>query len=294
MQPDKLRPTMTRQARNTRLFELLAFLAGCVMFAAAFVFGSKAETSLDDFATGPEQPIAEAAVQNYSRFQHSNPTHARMPCLLCHKRDDNSATPKLAGHVTCSGCHAQQFADSGSQMCTICHTNTQSGATKRFPNLRSFNVRFDHARHLRLTNCSTCHKPSRKGVALSVPSRLGAHTTCFQCHGPQTEVGDKNIGSCGTCHQPGRPVRNSDWAAAFAKNFDHSEHRGIGLLNCSSCHTVRAGMPRGRQVTAPAASMHFASSGRQSCATCHNNKKAFGGNDFSDCKRCHQGTSFRF
>lgn len=261
------------------------------MFAAVIVLSSKAEVVISDSPADSysKNDKGETEIQNYSRFQHSNPTHARMPCLLCHKRDDNAAAPKFAGHSSCSGCHAAQFADNTSPICTICHTAT---GIKRFPGLRSFNVRFDHARHLRQSNCATCHKPSRRGVALSVPSGTGAHTTCFQCHGPRTEVGGKNIGSCGVCHTPGRPTRNSDWAAAFAKNFDHSDHRGT--LNCSSCHTVRAGMPRGRQVSAPIASMHFARTRTLSCATCHNNKRAFGGDDFADCKRCHQGTTFRF
>jgi hypothetical protein len=28
--------------------------------------------------------------------------------------------------------------------------------------------------------------------------------------------------------------------------------------------------------------------------TCHNGKRAFGGDDFSSCKRCHQGAHFYF
>jgi hypothetical protein len=28
--------------------------------------------------------------------------------------------------------------------------------------------------------------------------------------------------------------------------------------------------------------------------TCHNNRRAFGGDDFADCKRCHTGQTFRF
>lgn len=282
---------MNKQESNKRRFELVVLMAGCILLAAMFVFGSKAVVMAGD--PPDASALAGTNAQDYSRFQHSNPMHARMPCLLCHKREDNSAAPKLSGHVPCSGCHTEQFADSGSQICTVCHTNAQTGATKRFPGLRSFNVRFDHARHLRQTNCATCHKPSRRGVALSVPTGVGAHNTCYQCHGPQTEIGGRNIGSCGTCHQAGRPSKNSDWAPAFARNFNHAEHR-VQNLNCSSCHTVKAGMPRGRQVSAPAASMHFAGSRTQSCAACHNNKRAFGGNDFTDCKRCHQGATFKF
>ena len=284
----------TRKPETQKRFELIVLIAGCVVFATAFVFGSKTGDVVTDI---PEQLLVEEVeipAQDYSRFRHSNPMHARMPCLLCHKREDNSAAPKFPGHQPCSGCHTQQFADAGSPICSICHTNAQTGAVKRFPGLKSFNSRFDHARHLRQTNRATSHKPARRGVALSVPAGIGAHTACYQCHRPQTVSGGQNIGSCGTCHQPGRPTRNTDAAAAFAKNFNHSEHRGVGQLNCSSCHTVRAGMPRGRQVTAPSAAMHFASTRTQSCASCHNNKRAFGGNDFDDCKRCHTGASFRF
>jgi len=233
--------------------------------------------------------LSEEPAQDYSRFQHKNPQHARLPCLLCHKRDDNSATPKFSGHLPCAGCHKEQFADNKHPICTICHTAT---GLKRFPGLRSFNVRFDHAKH-KQTNCATCHKPSRGGVALSMPSGLNAHTTCYQCHGPRTEVGGRNIGSCNVCHSSGRSARNSDWARAFAVNFNHAEHRTRGL-NCNSCHTVRAGLPRGRQVTSPLASMHFAPARAQSCAGCHNNIRAFGGNDFSDCRRCHEGRTFKF
>jgi c(7)-type cytochrome triheme protein len=283
---------MNKHEQKKRVFELIVLIAGGILLAAMFVFGSNAAVA--DADPQVTELLVEAETQDYSRFQHNNPMHARMPCLLCHKRDDNSAAPKLSGHVPCSGCHTQQFADIGSQICTICHTDVQAGATKRFPGLHSFNARFDHGRHLRQTNCATCHKPSRRGVALSVPSGAGAHSICYQCHKPQTEIGGKNIGSCGTCHQPGRPQRNSDMAAAFAKNFSHAKHSGVARLNCSSCHSVRPGSARGRQVSAPAASMHFASSATQSCASCHNNKRAFGGNDFKDCKRCHHETTFKF
>ncbi len=283
---------MSVKAPANKRFELIVLIVGCFIFTSAFVFGSR--TGGVDSSDGFSVENLEVTVQDYSRFQHSNPMHSRMPCLLCHKREDNSAAPKLSGHLPCSGCHTEQFADAGSQICTVCHTNPQSGATKRFPGLRSFNIKFDHAKHFRQTDCATCHNPSRRGVALSVPSGIGAHSTCFQCHGPRTEVGGRNIGSCGICHQPGRPTKNSDWAAAFSKNFNHSEHRSVGNLKCASCHTVRAGMPRGKQVSAPAPSMHFANSRTPSCAACHDNRRVFGGNDFRDCKRCHTEATFKF
>jgi c(7)-type cytochrome triheme protein len=231
-------------------------------------------------------PVSNAQEKDYSKFQHANPMHNRLPCLVCHRRDDNSPTPKFPGHSPCAGCHTQQFTDNTHPICTICHTTT---SVKRFPPLRSFNARFDHAKHLRQTNCATCHKATRGGVAFSIPAGAGAHNSCFQCH---TGSSSNTMASCGTCHQPGRLSRTSEWAQAYTTSFAHSKH--LQTMNCASCHTVRAGAGRGKQVTSPLTSMHFAPRGAASCASCHNNKRAFGGEDFSDCRRCHRGTSFKF
>ena len=118
-----------------------------------------------------QEPSGEV---DYSKFLHSSPNHARMPCLLCHRRENNSARPALPGsasHTPCIGCHAQQFANKESPICTICHTDVKSGAVKSFPPMKSFRVNFDHARHLDMgsVTCATCHKPARGGVAFSIP-----------------------------------------------------------------------------------------------------------------------------
>lgn len=282
-------------ARTTTRAGVLALV--CLLFGAVFYrsYGSEAMAVDPVSLDVPETAVAESAgSQNYARFLHSQPQHQRMPCLLCHKRESNSPTMRFSGHIPCASCHQQQFADSSSAICTICHTNPASGAMKRFPPLRSFNVRFDHGRHLRQTNCATCHKPASRGVAFSEPRGTAGHTTCFQCHGPNTVIGGKNIGNCATCHSPGRLIRSSDWAHAYNVNFSHSEHLRGGRMNCSSCHTVLAGAARGRQVRSPVAAMHFASARAQSCASCHNDKRAFGTENFANCKRCHEGRTFRF
>ena len=110
--------TMLREVQKTRRFELIVLIGGCLLLGAAIVFGSGSDR-VDEtrvLIPPPSSEIAEEEFelvpalneeQDYSRFQHRNPTHSRMPCLLCHKREDNSPTPKFAGHVTCAGCHAQ-------------------------------------------------------------------------------------------------------------------------------------------------------------------------------------------
>src|SRR4051794_40761983 len=94
--------------------------------------------------------VAATAAADYSQFKHDNQNHARLPCLLCHRRENNSpqpTSPGKAAHAPCTGCHAQQFSNPASEICTICHTDVQSGKVKAFPPLRSFDARFDHGKH---------------------------------------------------------------------------------------------------------------------------------------------------
>ena len=243
--------------------------------------------------------FAHATLQSptdFSQFKHDNRNHARLPCLLCHRRESNSAQPTLPGkaaHAPCTGCHAQQFANQASEICTICHTDVQSGKVKAFPPLRSFDARFDHAKHAG-TACAACHRRNRGGVGLSIPSRLNAHVTCFSCHTPVAKANGRDISSCSTCHQLGRLVRTSEQAPAYRVGFSHVNHDASEKLTCAVCHQVRAGWQRGRQVTAPLPLNHHAPTGPFSCATCHNGQRTFGGDDFSACKRCHKGGSWHF
>lgn len=234
---------------------------------------------------------------DYSQFKHDNPQHARLPCLLCHRRENNSARPTLpgkSGHTPCVGCHMAQFNSSSGPMCGVCHTDLQKGVVKAFPSLRSFNVRFDHARHGTVgATCATCHRPNRSGVALSIPAGINAHTLCYQCHTPEAKANDgRSIASCSTCHAPGRFVRTTERAAAFRVGFSHAKHDEN--LRCADCHRVRAGAQPGRQVTSPLALNHHAPERASSCRTCHDGKRAFGGDDFSVCTRCHSGSKWQF
>lgn len=283
-------------------FEFVVFLVGCIAFGYIFSSCSKVEktplnTSTDTATVGATPETSPIPAVNpdadFSKFQHFNQGHNELACLMCHRAEDNqSATPKLPGHTPCAGCHAEQFENKNGSICTICHTNAESGALKNFPALKSFNARFNHSKHTRQLNCASCHKPSKGGVAVSIPAGFNAHSSCYQCHAPGKEIGEGNAQSCATCHQQGSPPSAvSESAKAYSVGFSHGEHRG---LNCANCHTVKAGAAWGNQVTAISASMHFPPRNAQSCATCHNNKRAFGGTDFADCKRCHEGNNFSF
>ncbi len=286
--------------RHSRLMVLIV-VAGGVLILMMFHSNSTVSTTN---ATAISNSIAlnnapqEAGV-DYSKFKHETGNHARLPCLLCHRRETNAAQltrPGGSGHVPCAGCHAQQFADPASPVCTICHTDTQSGKLKPFPRLRSFNMRFDHAVHARAgrTTCATCHRPARGGVAMTIPSGLSAHVTCFRCHDSRASSGERDISSCGTCHAPGRHIRMSQAAPAFRVGFSHAKHGRSEGLTCNQCHRVRSGVARKLQVSSPRPLNHHAAPAAFSCMTCHNGKRAFGGDDFSACKRCHTGRTWRF
>jgi len=219
-----------------------------------------------------------------------------VPCLLCHRRESNSSQPGLPGgnkHLPCAGCHAQQFSNSDSPLCTICHTDVKSGAVKAFPRMKSFRMKFDHARHINMesVSCATCHSPARGGVALSIPASFAAHNTCYRCHTPRAQSAGRDISSCGTCHQLGGYSRTPVFTQAYRVSFSHAKHQ---KMTCNECHQVRAGMPQRRQVTTPEPLNHHATGRGQSCMTCHNGKRAFGGDDFTVCTRCHKGATWRF
>jgi c(7)-type cytochrome triheme protein len=286
----------TEAAQRKRLSVVALIVALIVIGMTIGTFlNSRASGAMPNVLTNQEQMQFPEGL-DYAKFQHSSGNHSRLPCLLCHRRDDNSPRPKRPAadkHLPCAGCHAQQFANSESPICTICHTDVKSGALKPFPRLQSFRMKFDHSRHISMggVSCATCHRPARAGVALSIPSGFNAHTTCYRCHTARAESGGRDISSCGTCHQLGGYSRTSESAQAFRVSFNHSRHEKI---TCTECHQVRAGMPQRRQVTAPEPLNHHATGRATSCMTCHDGKRAFGGDDFTVCKRCHTGATWHF
>ena len=147
------------------------------------------QTLLSEFPLeSPQEQMQFPEGLDYGKFQHSSRNHSRLPCLLCHRRESNAPIPKRpggSGHLPCAGCHAQQFSSSESPICTICHTDVKSGALKSFPRLKSFRMKFDHSLHVKMgsVSCATCHRPSRGGVAFSIPAGIQrAHNLLWMSH----------------------------------------------------------------------------------------------------------------
>jgi hypothetical protein len=279
-----------------RMKKLQLALIGVVAIVMLGYIGQYGATTASSTQKNQQAQSQPPEGLDYSKFLHNSRNHARLPCLLCHRRESNSPRPQLPGqsdHAPCTGCHAQQFSNSDSPICTICHTDVKTGALKPFPQLKSHAMKFEHARHVNMegVSCATCHRSSRGGVALSIPAGFNAHQTCYRCHTPRAQSQGRDISSCRTCHQPGSYRRTPEFAQAFRVGFNHSKHHKI---TCIECHQIRAGMPQRRQVTSPAPLNHHARPGSESCMSCHDGKRAFGGDDFSVCKRCHTGTRWQF
>jgi c(7)-type cytochrome triheme protein len=299
--PQSIPPCERPAARSAkRRLSLMVFLIGIV--GMGFILPSASqpsaltdEVSFDEAALSPEATL-QSGGGDFSKFTHRNGAHMRLPCLLCHRREANLTQPKRSGHIPCAGCHAEQFANPGSSICAICHTNPGSDKpdVKPFPKLASFNMKFDHAKH-RGTSCANCHRPSgRNSVAFSIPSGVAAHSVCYQCHTARAQSAGRDISSCGTCHELGSYTRMSGFAKAFQVNFSHAKHGKNRDLDCNDCHQVKAGSAQRQQVSAPLPANHSAPEHAFSCKSCHNGKRAFGGDDFKSCQRCHTGPTFRF
>lgn len=240
---------------------------------------------------------------DYSKFLHNSPRHAAAACSSCHHRADNSARPSFSGHKDCTGCHLSQFTTPNVPMCSICHTsvNGNDPPRKAFPGSfkESFNLKFDHAQHMSgaarpKNGCRSCHNsPLRRGAALAIPANLAAHDQCYACHTPDAQANGRDLGSCGVCHDQKPYGRTSTDAAAFRLAFSHAQHSGRQRLSCTDCHNYTAGLPQKRQVSSPRAVEHFPTA-NNTCATCHNGRRSFGGDlDFKACRRCHTASSFR-
>lgn len=281
---------MTERAQNgrsnykRRLQELIVLSFVCLT-CGFFLFSCSSEIQEKKPSESPFKPLPEEVVSSdpmedvdFSQFKHDSARHSTVPCLLCHQRNEESVKPKFSSHATCTGCHTPQFKDNNHPICAVCHTKPNSAELKPFPPMKSFRAHFNHTQHFKETNCVTCHKTQDGGM--TVPARADAHATCFQCHTSDKIVGDKNIGSCSTCHELGAANRIVDSRKEIGFNFEHSKHGAIG---CASCHSP---LGSGNKMSAINVSMH--SNQANSCATCHNEKRAFGANDFTDCRKCHQ------
>lgn len=294
----------SRGARARRLLSLALCAVACLGFLATLVAGARVAAP----APPPAPAAPAAAPQDEERWgvflhsEHNESRDGRLSCNFCHQpASRGNIQPGLPGHKSCLTCHVPQFLTSNHPICTICHTDLEQArpGDKPFPGLKSFNAVFPHDKHesgagLPADGCADCHAPERRGVTRGMPARISAHDNCYRCHSSGGSAGGE-LSSCAACHKPGRLAPAPVGGRAFNVGFSHNDHGPRQGLDCTACHNVRAGDQNSRlEVSSPRPTQHFGSGRAQSCMTCHDNRRAFGGEDFADCKRCHTGPTFSF
>ncbi len=268
-----------------------------IIFAASCLNESR---RVDVTITGvnAEPPAATRIVdpeKNFGTFLHTVEAHNQVNCDSCHQREAGSLELEYSGHDSCIGCHMSEFTNTKSNICAVCHSDTQTvpAPMKAFPAHfnEGFNMKFDHAAHTRgeglpEQGCVSCHAPA--GASQTIPSTIAAHATCFTCHVP-----DSPIGSCNVCHTTAPYSRTPSTTAVIRAVFRHSDHTLRQGVSCAECHTVGVSTVQSKQVSVPVAVEHFSSrAGAVTCRTCHNDRRAFGEADFANCRRCHTGSGF--
>lgn len=275
----------------------LFFVFSAVAFFASSCLRQTSE-KLPTTITASETPgllTSRTSDATFEAFSHSVPEHKQFDCDSCHRRE-KGVEIKYAAHEACIGCHLNQFTSREGAICAICHQETKSipPPVQPFPVRfqEGFNMKFDHAAHARgaglpREGCVACHEPN--GPGKTIPVGIRAHANCYTCHTPESK-----IGACNVCHEIAPYRRTSPSRYVFGVAFSHSDHSGRQGMDCSDCHSVRAGAPQSRQVTNIVAKQHKVAAGNN-CYSCHNGNRAFGGNglnDFANCKRCHTQAGF--
>lgn len=280
---------MTGNTSKLKKIKLIVLLAAVAIFA---VNCWKTDNSANNLTlTAVDNNTAESesiSGKDYGKFSHAS--HEEIDCDSCHGREGTNL--KFAGHSSCIDCHMGEFVKSDSNICAICHTNsnTNPAELQSFPASfrEGFNMTFDHAMHSRggakpPQGCAACHQPS--GAARTIPAGISTHSQCFTCHTPES-----NLGACNTCHEIAPYSRvNRAKGAVLNFVFSHADHNSVG---CTDCHSPKWGAPQGSQITFPLAVQHFPKRNAITCATCHNDRRAFGERDFANCRLCHKSSGF--
>jgi len=224
-----------------------------------------------------------------TKFTHAK--HNQIKCDQCHVRRADAIKPVLPGHRACIGCHIKEYTSTQFGICTNCHDGIKAIQPKllEFPERQTFGTEFSHKTHAtyvsgeKRADCSSCHEAT--GQRATFP----AHRECYVCHKApdQVKAGEKVGGaSCSVCHTTtGDKKPPSAMSKAYNYRFTHQVHAQREGINCTECHKVLG--EAATQVSLPQLKEHRGA-GFQACGSCHNGKRAFGGELGNNaCARCH-------
>lgn len=282
-----------QEVRRTRLKQSVVALF-LIVVAVFFVSSSLAQRGRqrNPAQAQPASPAtAQPQVKNQDKNKFNHTSHTQIKCDNCHVRKIDALTPSLPGHRACISCHVKEFTSTGFGICANCHKgiNAVRPELVEFPERESYGVAFSHTKHAtyiggeRRADCSECHAVA--GARATLP----AHRECYTCHkAPEAfKAGEKQIdGSCGLCHtNEGSFKKFSTGSGAYRYRFTHDAHIGAGA-KCAECHGVTG--DGSDQVSQPVLKEHRGAGYAKSCGSCHNGRRAFGGEvENNACVRCH-------
>lgn len=267
-----------------------------VVVLAVLAIGLSASSSLTRTSGSTELLAAietsvesSSAPQDNAKFNHSK--HNQLKCDQCHVRKADAVKPVMPGHPACISCHIKEFTSPKFAICANCHQGITAvrPPVLDFPERQTFGLEFSHKTHAtyvtgdKRADCSSCHTIA--GARTTFP----AHRECYVCHKApeQVKAGEKVGGaSCGECHTTsGDKKPPSAMSKAYNYRFTHQVHSQRAGISCGECHKVLG--ESATQVSLPQLKEHRGV-GFQACGSCHNGRRAFGGElANSSCARCH-------
>jgi hypothetical protein len=206
--------------------------------------------------------------------------HVVVPAMTVQGEFDHAAHSGLG---TCTTCHADVAggdAYPAPTFCAQCHNGTVQPEVEWLPPRAGsqFGLAFDHADHVGLDQCATCH------VSDGVVVRADADA-CMQCHG-FTEHVDGDAETCAVCHTQGAVPSSHDllWADAHGVQAAAAPEACASChvrADCLACHRPGAASPPGGYHPADFLSSHPTAAYGQgfACASCHNTQQF--------CQDCH-------
>jgi c(7)-type cytochrome triheme protein len=206
---------------------------------------------------------------------------AKVSCKVCHatlKASNNGVHFSMADMEkgkSCGKCHNGKTAFSIDK-CTGCHKVKEITYHVKETGV----VHFSHARHLKDTQCDSCHTklfaagPNRTFTM----AEMEKGKSCGACHNGTKAFG---IEKCGACHPTKEIVFNVKQTGPT--HFSHLKH--MEQYQCSACHTKLYALGPKKHV-----SMAAMAKGK-SCGACHNGKEAFA---VAECAKCHPVKDINF
>jgi hypothetical protein len=200
-----------------------------------------------------------------SKFRHSSvfklvKGHAELKCSRCHPSNLYATTKNNAGK-SCTGCHQPKHG--GLVNCGRCHLSGDPN-----PSLFHHSVLFPLVGHHDIP-CSSCHAGN---IFVPAPS-----DRCVDCHGAVSPHGSQ-ITQCGDCHSPANSLANG-WA--FVHVTGHPIQLGGHHAGTASCTAPNGCHP----------SLVF-SDPTIACVSCHAATVAAAHVGPTDCKQCHNATTW--